>query len=383
MKILFMSDLKGKVSSGMSWSVPARIAAQARIDDVLWVNLTEVSMPHWEATGVYHTIGEYGSCKMEVLPDSFSKPDLVVFEGVYYIKFVKLAKELRKKNIPYIIVPRSMLTRDAIHNGKFLKKTVANFLFFNKFVRKALAIQYLTAKEYHDSGDGWNKRYIISPNGFDAPETLNRTEGDGSIRCTFIGRLDIYQKGLDLLVQACTNIQDILRNARFRITLYGPDWHGSIDTLNKQIKDNGLSDLIMLGGEIKGEAKAECLFASDLFIMTSRFEGMPMGLIEALAYGVPALLTPGTNMCDRIDRYDAGWTCGESVEYISKGLQKVIEQKSQLEEKGRHARELALKYNWNKIAEEFKHDVKQQLKDKENMNKVLLMSLAKMGGGNS
>lgn len=357
MKILFISDLEAKVSSGMSWSVPARITAQAKIDDVLWVNLSNNSMPHWLTTGSYHTIGEYGGCKTELLPDGFDKPDLVVFEGVYYIKYIRLAKELRKKKIPYIIVPRSMLTHDAIHNGKFLKKIVANFLFFNKFIRQALAIQYLTDKEHKDSGDIWNKRFIISPNGFDAPETLCRKTSQREVRCTFIGRMDIYQKGLDLLLQACANVKEKLRNAHFALTLYGPDWDGSLEMLSSSIEEKGLSDFVKLGGEIKGSAKEECLSSSDLFIMTSRFEGMPMGLIEALAYGVPALVTPGTNMSDSIDKYDAGWCCGDSVDEITNGLLTVTEQLSLLSVKGNNARNLALKYNWNSIAEQFRKDV--------------------------
>lgn len=361
MKILFISDLEAKVSSGMSWSVPARIAAQARIDDVLWVNLSNVSMPHWVETGVYHEIKENGKLELKNLPNGFDKPELVVFEGVYYIKFVWFAKKLRRAGIPYIIVPRSMLTESAIHNGKYLKKAVANVLFFNGFVRKALAIQYLTNKEHLDSGDSWNKRYIISPNGFDAPVELNRKDNIVGIRCTFIGRLDIYQKGLDLLVEACDKVKSELREAHFVITLYGPDWQGSMERLKQMIIEKGLSDTIILGGEIKGSAKSECLLASDLFIMTSRFEGMPMGLIEALAYGVPALVTPGSNMCDKIEEYDAGWTCGESIGEICIGLQKILVQKSLIKGKGIKARNLALKYRWDDIARQFKKDVEQYM----------------------
>lgn len=361
MKILFISELENKVSSGMSWSVPARIKAQSKFDDVLWVNLAEPSMPHWIETGVFHTIKEFEGCKMQLLPNGFDNPDLVVFEGVYYIKFVRLAKKLRSMNVPYIIVPRSMLTHDAIHNGKYLKKTVANFLFFNKFVRNALAIQYLTDKEYKDSGDKWNVNHIILPNGYDAPETLSRVESNEGVRCTFIGRMDIYQKGLDLLIAACNIRQEKLRKANFVLTLYGPDWNGSIDKLRKLIDTNGISDIVKLGGEIKGGAKADCLLSSDLFIMTSRFEGMPMGLIEALAYGVPALLTPGTNMCDQIKRYDAGWVCGEKVDNIADGLQKVIEQQSEIKDKGKHAREMAMRYRWDGLARQFHNEIEKLL----------------------
>lgn len=357
MKILFVSELEDKVSSGMSWSVPARIAAQSQIDEVLWVNLSDATMLHWKETKVFYKLSGYRCLRMKNMPDGFEHPDLVVFEGVYYIKFVILAKELRKVGIPYVIVPRSMLTYDAIHNGKFFKKKVANILFFKKFVRKALAIQYLTKKEYYDSGADWNKNYIISPNGFDTPTSIKRVVKKKGINCTFIGRIDIYQKGLDLLVKSCSEIQESLRQSQFSITLYGPGEHGSVNILTKQIKKYGLSDIIKLGGEIRGEAKTCCLLSSDLFIMTSRFEGMPMGLIEALAYQVPALITSGTNMCDQIESHNAGWTCGENVEDIRNGLLQVIEEQQLLEQKGENARELALLYNWNKIAQQFNEDV--------------------------
>ncbi|MFR4036783.1 MAG: hypothetical protein ACLTZT_02660 [Butyricimonas faecalis] len=41
------------------------------------------------------------------------------------------------------------------------------------------------------------------------------------IKALFIGRIDVYQ-GLDLLVQACQQIKEELREAKFAITCYGP-----------------------------------------------------------------------------------------------------------------------------------------------------------------
>ena len=71
----------------------------------------------------------------------------------------------------------------------------------------------------------------------------------------------------------------------------------------------GIETVATIVDEIAGKAKEELLLNTDLFIMTSRLEGHPMGLIEALAYGVPCLVSRGTNMYDEVLSSNAGWVC--------------------------------------------------------------------------
>ena len=52
-----------------------------------------------------------------------------------------------------------------------------------------------------------------------------------------------------------------------------------------------------------------------------------MGLIEALSYGLPCLVTSGTNMADEIEKADAGWTADVSVEGIVRALKLLLEEK--------------------------------------------------------
>ena len=87
-----------------------------------------------------------------------------------------------------------------------------------------------------------------------------------------------------------------------------------------------------------------------------------MGLIEALSYGVPCLVTPGTNMSTEIKQEDAGWTCACSVDSIADGLQRMIEEKKTLLEKSCNARRLATKYDWGLLAERFHDDLLNALK---------------------
>ena len=93
------------------------------------------------------------------------------------------------------------------------------------------------------------------------------------------------------------------------------------------------------------------LTQADAFIMTSRFEGLPMGMIEALAYGLPVLATQGTNLADVVDAADAGWTSDNTVDGVVRMLNAAIRDKDQYKEKSNNALALSKQYSWEGIAE--------------------------------
>ena len=185
MNILYISHLGDKISAGPSWSVPASIRAQAKHDNVFWVNITSARMEHWLNIASFHSIEDYGKLRLKNLPKPFSSPDIVVFEGFYSVKEVLFSCELRCKGIPYVIIPRGSLTRQALHNHSWLKKKIAHWLFFNSFVKHALAIQFLTEKEYEDSIK-LNKNHVIIPNGFHQPVLKKECLSEVGIKALFI-----------------------------------------------------------------------------------------------------------------------------------------------------------------------------------------------------
>ena len=75
-----------------------------------------------------------------------------------------------------------------------------------------------------------------------------------------------------------------------------------------------------------------------------------MGLIEALACGVPCVATLGTNIIDKIDEYDAGWTAQNDLESIKAALSKMLAERD-FATKSQNARQLAELYSWDKIAD--------------------------------
>ena len=145
-------------------------------------------------------------------------------------------------------------------------------------------------------------------------------------------------------------MKDRLIEEKCTIILYGPDRNGAKKIITEQIKENGLEKVVEIRDGIHGKEKERVLLESDFFILTSRFEGHPMGLIEALSYGLPCLVTTGSNMADEILKANAGWTSDVNEEGIMEALKHLLNEKDQIPVKGKNALELSKQYNWDLLA---------------------------------
>ncbi|CAM2061031.1 N-acetylgalactosamine-N, N'-diacetylbacillosaminyl-diphospho-undecaprenol 4-alpha-N-acetylgalactosaminyltransferase [Desulfovibrionales bacterium] len=96
------------------------------------------------------------------------------------------------------------------------------------------------------------------------------------------GRL-VHQKGFDLLLKALAYLADQIPNLHCTILGQGPEEA----QLRAMIETLGLADRVFLAGFVADPAPY--FFAADLFVLPSRFEGLPNVLLEALACGTPAV----------------------------------------------------------------------------------------------
>ena len=343
--------------------MPEQVAAQAKIDNVLWFNNNHHKSQAWLEKGLrVLNLTDVPSGKLKDLPAPFNYPDIIVVEECYAHPFNKIIAQAQKLHIPYIIIPRSNFTAQA-QQHKPLKKWLGNLIYFKRMVRKAAAIQYLTKQEQLESGLKWNKNSFVLPNGITLPMLSPKRFPTDKIRATYIGRVEVYQKGLDMLIKAIATLQDKLRAANFMLDIYGPDRENAYATLKTLINRADVQDLIIFKEPVFGEEKATVLKQADVFVMSSHFEGHPMGLIEALAYGLPCVVTTVTNMRPEIEQYNAGWTADNTVESIATALEKMLEQREQLAQKGENAHTLAEQYNWDKIAQQ-SHQIYEEITGK-------------------
>lgn len=352
MNILYISYLDGSRYAGPTYSVPMQIEAQSKCDNVFWYNLRKDGLKDWDKLPYYFSLRDYPTGMISRLPRPFNKPDVVIIEQFYDLIKTRIVFELLLRKIPYIIIPRGELTKSAQKRSK-IKKFLANNLIMNKFAKEALAIQYLTNQEKIDSGNNWNEKNFIIPNGVNIREdNIKKSFCVQGIRCISIGRISSFHKGIDLLIFAVSSLKDELLKNNCRIDFYGPDYDKEISMLRRKIDELGLSNLIHFNEPVYDDKKIGEMLSSDLFLITSRFEGHPMALIEAMSLGLPCLVTRGSNMYDEVKQFDAGWVAENESTSIREALMQMLSDKNKFKEKGMNSLKLSKNYTWSKIAKE-------------------------------
>lgn len=349
MNILYVSSLEGGKYTGPRYSVPKQITYQSKVDNVYWINFTDMDA-HFDENCVSCHCCKLWDVTVDSLQTEFGHIELVIFEEFYKIPNALFAFEVQKKRIPYIIIPRSQMTQQYFLNKK-LKKKVAAFALFNRFARKAATVQFLTEREKKDSESYYRGQSVTIPNGIELKGSHDRSYKDGLIG-VFIGRYSIVQKGLDIMLEAIKkNCQHLLDN-KVSFELYGPDDRtGSREQIQVLVDRLDLGELVHVNGPVFDEEKAEVLRCASFFIHTSRFEGLSMSILEALSYGLPCLVTDGTNIRSEIEKHTAGWGCSTDVNGISRALKEMISGIPKMKEYSKHAVELAKEYSWEEIAE--------------------------------
>lgn len=348
MIILHIFNSLNRKYAGTDVVIPEHIKAHQNFETIGAINLSNLLV-----NGVDNQLAYIDDFNFESLLAPFDKPDIIIFHEIYYPKFLSIAKKAKRKNIPYIIIPHGSMAKQAQKN-KRLKKVLGNILFFNKFMNGAAAIQYLSENEKNRSFR--NFPCFVSTNGLNMPTQQKEKFNEDKLVFSYIGRYDTHIKGLDLLVDAIKQKEQLVRNNDCVFNLYGPqnDYYiDNIKSLKAIIEEKGLSDIVIINGPVLGEEKKNILLSTDVFIQCSRTEGMPMGILEAMSYGVPCLITKGTSLTKVLEKYDAGYGCETTADGISSAIEKAILEKHLLEEKSKNAINLIKsEFLWENVAKD-------------------------------
>lgn len=340
MKILHVASLIGSNTNGIDYVVEKILLYQNKIDSI--------------KAGLVNTNNFSFLNALKIINSN----DLIVFHNIFSAKSWYLIFYCLLTNTPYIIFPHSGLTISSFEKSKRKKKLVIN-LFLKKLIYKASAVHFLNESERENSYKYYSKSFTV-PNGIDIEDNLIEKEREKYI--AYLGRYDINHKGIDILLEGIKLTQYELRAKGYVLVMHGYDPSGvSLNFMNDFVFDNHLSDLISVKGPItNSQEKIDFLSKASGYILTSRYEGLPISVLEALSVNTPCLVSKETNMAELIDYNDFGLSCLANSESVKNMLLTFI---IQLENRGyKQSRSFLIKnFSWKIINERLIYEYKKAI----------------------
>ena len=346
MVVLHYADIGKNNASGVSVIVPQIMNAQTSFARVGFYNYGKECFDTVEDVTRISNI--QNNDNYHTFPAPFNRPDIVVFHSPFGIpQSVRIIKMLKKDKIPYIVVPHGCFSSFAMKK-KWLKKRIARIVFMDRVVKASAGLQYLSEGEKRASV--YNTDCFVVPNGIFVPEYVEKDRKE-LIEISFIGRKDIYHKGLDFLIEACKIAKEQLKN-RVRINIYGPESNGK--SVSQLIDECGVGDFVFNLPAVFGEDKEKVYANTDVFVLTSRFEGQPVAILEAWANGVPTLVTPGTNVAEECADNRCGWVVSADAVHIAKKLVELTGIRGEISQCARSAHQYVKEiYSWKNVSKQY------------------------------
>ena len=268
--------------------------------------------------------------------------------------FSSISNILKKNNVPYVFTPHGAYNTIAMKRNSFVKKTYFQ-LFEKRLLYKASKVHCIGQSEV----SGINKLYktnntVLLPYGFEAINTtMTKSVQNKKMIIGFVGRIDIYTKGLDLLIDAFEQFKSLVPESELWIIGDSEEKAKLINLVNEK----GLEQsVIFYGSKFKNE-KNELIQKMDVFVHPSRNEGLPASVLEAANFGVPCIVSQATNMTQFVEKFQSGISILNENKYqLKEAFLKIYNLKTEnaLDEMKNNAKLMVQKgFNWKTLLVDF------------------------------
>jgi glycosyltransferase involved in cell wall biosynthesis len=188
------------------------------------------------------------------------------------------------------------------------------------YLERALGVHVFFETETRDAAQmAPNARWIVAPTGFELP--ADRWDGGTGGYLAWLGRYDIRTKGLDLLVHAISRLPTADRRP---LRTHGKQSEDSLEDVQRIARECGLADIVTVGGQISEGDKADFFRRAAAYVHPSRWESHSLGLVEALAYGIPSVVSIFCAIAPTLRAADAAIVVDPTPDDIARGISTIL-----------------------------------------------------------
>jgi len=234
------------------------------------------------------------------------------------------------------------------------KKWGYNKLFGRRILEKASVIFYSAEGEREEAAAlALRAPSVVIPDGFDAESfaTLPRRgcfrerflKGHTGPLILFLARLNA-KKGIDLLIEAMRRV--VAERPEARLAIVGPSDPPSFNNLVLQwVKEAGIESQTVIPGMANSTMRLEAYADADVFALPSHAENFGHSIFEAMACGVPVVVSETLNFAEEISRTGAGLALPRTPEAFSASIIDLIDRPVTRREMGNCGQLLARQYS--------------------------------------
>jgi glycosyltransferase involved in cell wall biosynthesis len=205
-------------------------------------------------------------------------------------------------------------------------------------------------------------RGVVVPLGVD-PELLDDggTRGSGTAEEPVVTRTPYVlalgriheKKGLELLIDAFLEVTSRGECFDWRLVIAGDGEPGYVAQLRARAARQGPEQRVGFVGWLQGSERVEILRQAALVVSPSRQENFGLSVVEALASGVPAVVSPYVNLAAEIAEAGAGWVTSLERSAFAASLREVMRDEPERLRRGRAGRELVRRrFTWPVVADQ-------------------------------
>lgn len=285
--------------------------------------------------------------------------DVIHIHSLFLYPQYAAAAAARTKQIPYVVTTHGALQPHLRQRGQ-LRKWLTEYIWQRAMLNGAAALHVTTSEELHQVAElGYRSPLFSLPFGIDPKwfESEGATcfrdrflEGFDGPLVMFHGRLTAI-KGLDLLLDSFSLVRSTIPEARLAIV--GPDDEGLRSKLESQASRLGILSGTYFIGALKGDILRSAVRSADVWVMPSYGESFGFAVIEALAAGVPVVVSRHLNIWREIDASGAGLVLDLDPHAFAASMRTMLSSPPHNRRISDLARSFARRYEWPSLAAKF------------------------------